>query len=127
MLHRREPEPVPGRHRPGCLPVPARADSQTPAAGASSGTTGIPSCTATPGSASTIRTTAISLIGRSYNSFLFANLMYDITKKFTMGFEVTYWKTSYMEQRAGLVPPSQLGPTEQANSVVFDWMCKYAF
>ncbi len=68
-----------------------------------------------------------SLIGRSYNSFIFANLMYDITKKFTMGFEVTYWKTSYMELRAGLVPPSQLGPTEQANSVVFDWMCKYAF
>jgi hypothetical protein len=60
------------------------------------------------------------LFGRSYNSFLFANVMYDITKKFTMGFEVTNWKTFYI---ANGVP----GPTEPANSWVFDWMCKYAF
>ncbi len=65
--------------------------------------------------------------GRTYNSLVFVNLMYDITKKFTTGFEVSYWKTSYMDSRVGQVPPEQLGPTDQANSVVFDWMFKYGF
>ncbi len=59
-------------------------------------------------------------LGRSYNSFLFINLVYDITKKFAMGFEVTNWKTFYV---ADGVP----GPTEPADSWVFEWMCKYAF
>lgn len=67
------------------------------------------------------------LFGRTYNSFIFANVMYDITKKFTTGFEVSFWKTSHMDARAGLIPPEQLGPTEQANAVVFDWMFKYGF
>jgi hypothetical protein len=68
-----------------------------------------------------------SLVGRTYNSFVFTNLMYDITKKFSTGFEVSYWQTSYMDRRVGQIPPAQLGPTEQANSVVFDWMVKYGF
>lgn len=67
------------------------------------------------------------LIGRTYNSFVFVNVMHDITKKFMTGLEVSYWKTSYMDARAGQIPPEQLGPTEQANSVVFDWMFKYGF
>ena len=67
------------------------------------------------------------MVGRSFNSFLFTNLMYDITKKFTTGLELAYWKTSYVDQRAGLVPAGQLGPTEQGNSVIVNWMCKYAF
>ncbi|MHB8866322.1 MAG: hypothetical protein ACYC6N_28380 [Pirellulaceae bacterium] len=66
-------------------------------------------------------------IGRTYNSFVFANLMYDFTQKFSTGFEVSYWKTSYMDSRAGQIPPEQLGPTEQANSVTLDWMFKYGF
>ena len=70
---------------------------------------------------------ADALLGRTYNSFVFANVMYDITKKFTMGFEVSHWTTSYLERRAGQIPPEQLSPTEQGNSWVFDWMCKYAF
>jgi len=60
------------------------------------------------------------LIGRSYNSFLFGNVMYDITKKFTMGFEVANWRTFY-------VAVDQPGPTEPADAWVFEWMCKYAF
>ena len=53
--------------------------------------------------------------------------MCDFTKKFSMGFEVTFWRTTYEEERAGLIPANQLGPTETGNSVVLDWMCKYAF
>ncbi|MHB8971538.1 MAG: hypothetical protein ACYC3X_04585 [Pirellulaceae bacterium] len=62
------------------------------------------------------------LVGRSYNSFVFTNLMYDITKKFSTGFEVSYWKTSYVDRR-----PIPLGPLEQGNSVTLDWMFKYGF
>lgn len=65
--------------------------------------------------------------GRSYNSFVFGNLVHELTKKFSMGLEVTHWKTSYIEQRTGQIPDSQLGPTEQANAWVFEWMCQYAF
>jgi hypothetical protein len=64
------------------------------------------------------------LVGRTYNSFVFTNLMYDITKKFSTGFEVSYWKTSYMDRGGALILP---GPTEQGNSVTLDWMFKYGF
>jgi hypothetical protein len=61
------------------------------------------------------------VVGRSYNSFLFVNTMYDITKKFTMGLEVTNWRTFYVADQA------QVGPVTPGDSWVFEWMCKYAF
>ena len=70
---------------------------------------------------------ADSLLGRSYNSFLFANVMYDFTKKFTMGFEVTYWRTTVSRRTRGPDPAEPIGADAEGNSWVFDWMCKYAF
>jgi hypothetical protein len=68
-----------------------------------------------------------SLIGRSYNQFIFANLVVDVADNLTTGIEVTYWKTLYHDRRSGLVPPDQLSPSEPGESMVVDWMVKYSF
>ncbi len=68
-----------------------------------------------------------SLLGRSFNQFIFANLVYDITQRFTTGLEVTYWKTLYYETRTGLIPADQLAPTQPGEAVTIDWMVKYEF
>lgn len=34
--------------------------------------------------------------GRTYNQFFFANVSYDVTKRFLVGFEVTDWKTNWI-------------------------------
>jgi hypothetical protein len=39
--------------------------------------------------------------GRIYNDFWFANLVYDITKTFNTGLEVSYWKTHFTTFEAG--------------------------
>ncbi|OHB80322.1 MAG: hypothetical protein A2W31_05440 [Planctomycetes bacterium RBG_16_64_10] len=70
---------------------------------------------------------ADSLLGRRYNQYFFANLMFDITAKLTTGFEVSVWKTLYHEERVGQIPDNQLEPADAGESVVFDWMFKYAF
>ncbi len=62
------------------------------------------------------------LIGRSYNRTVFANIIFGVTPKPTTGFEVAFWKTLYRETHAGQVDPSLLGPTEPADSTVFQWM-----
>jgi hypothetical protein len=68
-----------------------------------------------------------SLLGRTYNQFLFANITYDVTEKLLTGFEVTSWKTLYHERRVGLIPPDQLIPTSPGESIVVQWMMKYGF
>ncbi len=52
--------------------------------------------------------------GRTYNSFLFTNLMVDVTKKLNLGFEVSYWKTHYLGYDPG-------------NSVTFEFSGAYGF
>jgi hypothetical protein len=64
-----------------------------------------------------------SLIGRTYNRFIFANVMIDITDKFSTGFEVTHWQTRYHN----LTAFPALSPTEPGNSVTLDWMFAYGF
>ena len=39
--------------------------------------------------------------GRLYNDFIFANIMYDLTERFVMGFEYTHWKTHYQGRSPG--------------------------
>ncbi|MBN1912512.1 MAG: hypothetical protein JW818_22510 [Pirellulales bacterium] len=51
---------------------------------------------------------------RTLNQFYFVNLMYDVTKQFRLGFEVSNLKTTYNTLRPG-------------NSVRFEWMARYAF
>ena len=67
------------------------------------------------------------LVGRSYNQFIFANILVDVTDALSTGIEVTYWKTLYQETRTGLISPALLGPTAPGKAVVVDWMVKYAF
>ena len=59
--------------------------------------------------------------GRSYNSFLFGNISYDVTKKLNVGFEVASWKTIYRETRPG---EPALRPGE---SVLFEFAGRYGF
>jgi len=40
-------------------------------------------------------------VGRIYNDFIFANLFYDVTPKFLVGVELSYWKTHYQTQSPG--------------------------
>lgn len=67
------------------------------------------------------------LFGRTYNQFIFANFLVNLTDTLSSGIEVTYWKTLYQELRAGAIPDDELGPTAPGKSVVVDWMIKYAF
>ena len=52
--------------------------------------------------------------GRTYNSFLFTNLMVDVTKKMNLGFEVSYWSTEYLTYAPG-------------DSVTFEFSGAYGF
>jgi len=52
--------------------------------------------------------------GRRYNHFVFANVGYDLTEKFLVGMEVSWWKTLYN----GLEP---------GDSAVFEFVAKYGF
>jgi len=40
-------------------------------------------------------------VGRTYNSFIFTNLSYDLTAKFLVGVEVSYWKTFWKTEDPG--------------------------
>jgi hypothetical protein len=52
--------------------------------------------------------------GRLYNDFIFANVMYDFTDRFLVGFEYTHWKTHYQARSAG-------------ESDHFEFAAKYSF
>jgi len=52
--------------------------------------------------------------GRIYNHFFYANISYDLTDKFLMGFEYTSWRTLYQ----GLAP----GESDR-----FEFVAKYGF
>jgi hypothetical protein len=67
------------------------------------------------------------LFGRSYNQFIYSNVLVALTDALSTGIEVTYWKTLYQETRIGLVPPTELGPTAPGKAVTIDWMVKYEF
>jgi hypothetical protein len=54
-------------------------------------------------------------VGRVYNSFIFANLSFDVTKKFLVGFEYTSWRTLWK------------GPNVDAPDQHFDFVAKYGF
>jgi hypothetical protein len=64
------------------------------------------------------------LFGRTYNHFVFANLVFDVTKKLNTGIEISSWKTLYQDTRT---PPFNTGPTAPGESVTIDWMVKYGF
>jgi hypothetical protein len=53
--------------------------------------------------------------GRVYNAFAFANVSYDVTAKFLVGFEYTSWRTLWV------------GPSVDATSQNFNCVVKYGF
>jgi hypothetical protein len=53
--------------------------------------------------------------GRVYNAFYFANVSYDLTAKFLVGFEYSRWKTLWV------------GPSVDANSDNYNFVVKYSF
>jgi hypothetical protein len=55
-----------------------------------------------------------SASGRTYNQFFFTNLIYDVTRQFTAGVEVSSWKTLYVNQLPG-------------ESVRFEFVARYGF
>lgn len=68
-----------------------------------------------------------SLLGRTYNHFIFANLTVDLSENLTTGLEVAHLKTLYHETRAGLIPLDQLTPSAPGEAVTIDWMVRYEF
>lgn len=67
------------------------------------------------------------LFGRSLNNAVFANIVYDITPKLNTGFEVSFWRTEYMETRGGLIPDNLLRPDSPGEATIFQWMVMYGF
>lgn len=67
------------------------------------------------------------LLGRTYNQFIFGNIVFDLTPKLTMGFELSFWKTLYQETRVGQIPDALLTPSEPGDSLVYQWMVQYSF
>lgn len=53
--------------------------------------------------------------GRIYNAFYFANISYDLTAKFMVGFEYSFWRTIWA------------GPAVDATSNNFNFVVKYGF
>lgn len=58
-------------------------------------------------------------VGRVYNAFMFANLSYDVTSKFLVGFEFTSWRTIWKDPA--------LGPDVNAPDQNFNFVAKYGF
>jgi hypothetical protein len=56
---------------------------------------------------------------RSYNQFFYTNLIYDVTKRFLTGVEISSWKTLYVS-----TPTSNFAPGE---SVRCEFVAKYGF
>jgi hypothetical protein len=52
--------------------------------------------------------------GRTYNQFYFGNMVFDVTKNFILGMEVSSWKTLYLGQLPG-------------DSVRCEFVAKYGF
>ena len=52
--------------------------------------------------------------GRTYNSFLFTNLIVNVTKKLNLGFEISLWSTRYLQYEPG-------------DSVTFEFSGAYGF
>jgi hypothetical protein len=66
-------------------------------------------------------------IGRGMNQFIFANQIWHLSDAITTGVEFTWWRTTYQEQRVGLIPPEQLEPVSSGSSYVTEWMLRYEF
>jgi len=67
------------------------------------------------------------IYGRTKNHFLFGNIIWNISERLSTGIELAWWRTTFQDQRVGLIPPSELFPTEPGNAITFEWMMRYNF
>ena len=58
--------------------------------------------------------TDVQTRGRIYNSFLFGNVSFDVTKKLVLGLEVSHWQTHYQDLAPG-------------DTVLFEFTGSYGF
>jgi hypothetical protein len=67
-----------------------------------------------------------SLIGRTNNQVIYANVFLDVTKHLITGLEVSSWKTAYQNKTLG-TPDEIDAPTEPGEAVAIDWTIRYKF
>jgi hypothetical protein len=69
-----------------------------------------------------------SLIGRTYNRTIWANVMLDLTEHWKTGFEVSARRTQYHNLTLDEPEEDRLaGPTEPGEATVLDWTVRYQF
>lgn len=68
-----------------------------------------------------------SLIGRTYNRVVYANMFLDVTDNLTTGFEVSSWRTGYHNRtnEPGFTPIP--GPTAPGKATTLEWTVRYHF
>jgi hypothetical protein len=67
-----------------------------------------------------------SLIGRTNNQVVYANVFLDVTERLITGLEVSSWRTGYQNQTLGT--PDEIDyPTEPGEAVAIDWTVRYKF
>ncbi|TWU35116.1 hypothetical protein Poly41_42600 [Novipirellula artificiosorum] len=70
---------------------------------------------------------ADSLIGRTKNQVLYANIFYKFTDNLLTGFEVSNWRTDYHNRTNEPGYTFVSAPTEPGKAVLLDWMMRYTF
>lgn len=68
-----------------------------------------------------------SLIGRTKNSVLYANCIYQVSDQLTTGIEVSSWKTEYHNRTGEPGYTFISAPTAPGEAVLFDWTVRYTF
>ncbi|MCA9264313.1 MAG: hypothetical protein KDA60_10715 [Planctomycetales bacterium] len=70
-----------------------------------------------------------SVVGRTQNRVIYANVMIDLTKRLRTGLEVASWETRYHNLTLTEPDPANriAGPTAPGEAVVIDWMMQYRF
>lgn len=67
------------------------------------------------------------LIGRTYNQYIYYQLLWTVSNQISTGIEISYWQTFYQDRRGGLILDENLLPTQPGKAITVDWMFKYAF
>ncbi|HSG73140.1 MAG TPA: hypothetical protein VLA12_22185 [Planctomycetaceae bacterium] len=68
-----------------------------------------------------------SLLGRVQNSFVFGNLILQVTDELSTGVEIAFWRTLYHDRRVGMIPAALITPRTPGEAITLDWMVRYDF
>jgi hypothetical protein len=72
---------------------------------------------------------ADSLIGRTYNHSIYANVFFDCSQNVKTGLEISSWKTLYQNKTLAEPDPADRlpDPTAPGEAVVVNWTVRYSF